>query len=532
MPSSKHICMLAAENDIIPGSKVGGIGDVVRDIPKAIAKLGSRVSVVIPAYGAFHLLPESVLVGTLTTEFRGRPERIELYELFANRDAGVNYYVLHHPLFGAGGPGKVYCNDDAHQPFATDASKFALFSVASLSVIKSGLLHSIDVLHLHDWHSALVTALIEYDPTFQDLKPIRCVYSIHNLALQGIRPFAESASSLEAWFPHLHYNKQLMGDPRWPHCVNPMATAIRLADKVHTVSPTYATEIIKPNNRSKGFHGGEGLEHDLQTCAEQERLHGIINGIDYSSSEKLTQRDAKSWANFLSQANDEMLRLIGNQSELTISDYLVHQRLTNWQLQPMPAHVVTSVGRLTDQKMALLLQPMEDGEIPLDSLLTLLRNRGLLLVLGTGDTELENTCRKLAAKYRHFLYFNQYSEQLSDLLFKNGDLFLMPSSFEPCGISQMLAMSVGQPCLVHEVGGLKDTISDEQTGYVFSGESLSAQSAAMISRFQEILLQREQQPDMYQKISATASKKRFNWQDSAERYKHAYQRHTHVPTTC
>lgn len=518
MSSPKHICMLAAENDVIPGGKVGGIGDVVRDIPKALAKLGSRVSVVIPAYSAFHLLPESVLIGTVTAEFRGRPERIELYELFAKQDEGVHYYVLHHPLFGAGGPGKVYCDDDANQPFATDANKFALFSVASLSIIQSGLLDTIDVLHLHDWHSALAAALIKYDPAFQNLQSIHCVYSIHNLALQGIRPFAESASSLEAWFPHLHYDKAQMSDPRWPHCVNPMATAIRLADKVHTVSPTYATEIVRPNDPSKGFHGGEGLDKDLQHCAEQGRLLGIINGIDYATNESLTHRDVSSWANFLSQANDEMLRIIGTQNALKSSDYVVHQRLARWQLQPMPAHVITSVGRLTDQKMALLLQPMQDGQVPLESLLDLLKNRGLLLVLGTGDTDLEKTCKKLAANNPHFLFFNKYSQHLSDLLFSNGDLFLMPSSFEPCGISQMLAMRSGQPCLAHEVGGLKDTINHDETGYLFSGDSLSAQSAAMIEQFEKVLTQREQRPTDYEKICLTASKERFNWQDSAEQY--------------
>lgn len=518
MPSPKHICMLAAENDVIPGGKVGGIGDVVRDIPKALAKLGARVSVIIPAYASFHLLPESALVGTVTAEFRGRPERIELYELFPNRDIGVHYYVLHHPLFGAGGPGKVYCDDDDNQPFATDANKFALFSVASLSIIQSGILDTVDVLHLHDWHSALALALIKFDPAFHALQSVHCVYSIHNLALQGIRPFAESASSLQAWFPHLHYNDVQMADPRWPHCVNPMAAAIRLADKVHTVSPTYATEIVKPNDQSKGFHGGEGLDQDLKNCADQGRLLGIINGIDYTLTEKVSQRTVKSWYSFLSQASDEMLRIIGTQNELKNSDYLVHQRIARWQSQPMPAHAVTSVGRLTDQKMALLLQPMQDGKIPLESLLELLQNRGLLLVLGTGDTELESTCKKLAAKHPHFLFFNQYSQHLSDLLFSNGDLFLMPSSFEPCGISQMLAMRAGQPCLAHEVGGLKDTIKNDKTGYLFSGDSLSAQSTAMIERFETVLRQREKQPAEYRKISVTASEERFNWQDSAEQY--------------
>jgi len=267
-----HICMMAAENDVIPGGKVGGIGDVVRDIPRALANHGCRITVIIPAYEAFHKLPGAALCGACSTQFRGRAERIELYELYANRDPGVRYLVMHHALFGAGGAGKVYCDDDADQPFATDASKFALFCAASLSAMVQDQIPAIDVLHLHDWHSALTLALIKFDKQYQALQSVPTVFSIHNLALQGIRPFSDNPSSFQAWYPHLHYQRTELADPRWNHCVNPVATAIRLAGKVHTVSPTYAQEILKPNNPSAGFHGGEGLQQELQTAQRENRL--------------------------------------------------------------------------------------------------------------------------------------------------------------------------------------------------------------------------------------------------------------------
>jgi len=514
----KHICMLASENDAIPGGKVGGIGDVVRDIPKALAQQGMRVTVVIPAYGAFHQLPEANTVATFTTEFRGRPERIEIYEVFAGRDERVRYLVLHHPLFAAGGIGSVYCDDDASQPFATDANKFALFSIAGLTAIKSGLLDTVDVLHLHDWHAALATVLLRFDPEFEQLKSIRCVFSIHNLALQGIRPFAESASSLEAWYPHLHYDKHLIADPRWPHCVNPVAAAIRLADKIHTVSPTYAEEIIQANDPDRGFHGGEGLEHDLRQSAQENRLIGIINGIADSEPTDLEARDAVNWAAFLQDAGDEMLRMMGSSGSIRTTDYIVHQRLMKWQYMPMPKHVISSVGRLTDQKMALLLEPLPDGQIPLDLLLESLKNRGILMLLGSGDKELETACQKLAAANSHFLFFNQYSARLSDLLFSFGDVFLMPSSFEPCGISQMLAMRQGQPCLAHAVGGLKDTIENDVTGFLFSGGSIAEQSTALLNRFEDVLSIRESKPEQFHSISDAAAKQPFGWDSSANRY--------------
>ncbi len=518
MSSPTHICMLASENDVIPGGKVGGIGDVVRDIPKALAQQGAQVSVVIPAYGAFHLLPEASLVGAFTAGFRGRPERIELYEVFANRDAGVRYLVLHHPLFAAGGPGAVYCDDDASQPFATDANKFALFCIASLRAIKVGLLDPIEVLHLHDWHSALATVLIQFDPEFQSLQSLHCVFSIHNLALQGIRPFSQSASSLEAWYPHLHYDRSQLADPRWPHCINPIAAAVRYADRVHTVSPTYATEIIQANDPSRGFHGGEGLEQDLQIAAEEHRLVGIINGIDYPEEAKPNEQNAKDWHRFIADTSDEMLRMIGLQSTLTTADYMAHQRLLRWQTQSTPNHIITSVGRLTEQKMALLLHALPDGQLPLEAMLESLQGRGLLMMLGTGDKALEQQCQNLAAKYPHFLFFKQYSERLSDLLFSNGDVFLMPSSFEPCGISQMLSMRHGQPCLAHAVGGLKDTIRDNDTGYLFSGNSMTEQATALVQRFNDVLTQRETQAAAFTAISQAASAEKFQWHDSAQRY--------------
>ncbi len=509
--------MLAAENDAIPGGKVGGIGDVVRDIPRALVKHDATVTVIVPAYGAFHLQPGAQIVGTCTALFHGKTERIEVYELFAGRDPGVRYLVLHHPLFAVAGVGRIYCNDDIHQPFATDANKFALFCVASLATIKCGLVGDIDVLHLHDWHAGLAMALISFDPEYQQFNQLRCVFSIHNLALQGIRPFAENASSLQAWFPHLHYDPSSLADPRWPHCVNPVASAIRLSDVVHTVSPTYAREILEPNDAERGFHGGEGLQQDLQNATHSGQLVGIINGIDYDTGNAQTNKPL-SWERFMQETGDELLRLMANTPTLRTTDYIAHQRLQHLQNKPRPTHILTGVGRLTDQKMALLLQALPDGRVPLDIMMTSLQGRGLLLLLGSGDADLEQQCQQIASHHPHLLFLNQYSQRLSELLFTHGDLFLMPSSFEPCGISQMLAMREGQPCLAHAVGGLRDTIRDDIDGFLFSGDSMATQSESLLNRLETVLKMRENQPDTYRKIQRLAKSQRFDWHSSAARY--------------
>lgn len=514
MPQHPHICMLAAENDVIPGAKVGGIGDVLRDIPKALALEGARVTVIIPAYNAFHTLPGSKFVDSATVSYAGQPEQVELYELYPDRDQGVTYLVLHHEELGACGAGSVYCDDPSDRPFATDASKFSLFCAGALQCLVDGVIGDIDVLHLHDWHAGFAAILRAYDPAFTALKNVRCVYSIHNLALQGIRPLEDDQSSLNHWYPKLAYDAKSIADPRWPNCVNPTVASIRLADIVHTVSPSYSLEIIQPNAPQRGFHGGEGLERDLQQCAARDALVGIINGIDYDD----VNTSRLEWHAMMTTIGETLISWLGDSSSINTTDYVAHQRTQQWLSSNRPRHVFTSVGRLTSQKMALLLAPTTDGSTVLDDMLISMDGVGVFILLGSGDLELEAMCRKSAAVHSNFLFLNRYAQSLSDLLFANGDVFLMPSSFEPCGISQMLAMRHGQPCIVHAVGGLRDTIIDMEDGFHFSGESVAQQVQGFQDCVQKVMNMRELQPEQFRQIAGVAREKRFHWSTSAKQY--------------
>ena len=534
--------MLAAENDAIPGGKVGGIGDVIRDLPPALALEGVETSVLLPAYGRFHEESGGRCLRAFSVPFGGRLERVELYELEALSSGGVRQYVLHHPLFATGGDGRIYCDDPPGRPFARDATKFALFSIAALAALREGHLGELDVLHLHDWHAALAAVLIAFDPEFGALGRLRTVYGIHNLALQGVRPLSGDPSSLGAWYPRLHYRLEALVDPRWPDCINPMAAGIRLCERVHTVSPTYAREILRSNDPERGFHGGEGLEKDLAAVAADGRLAGIVNGIDYPEAVRAAAgggaggadaarplgaapalapeeaRDEASWTALVDALGDGLLGTLGSAGTLAAADYLAHRRLLAWRAERRPAHLLTAVGRLTAQKVALLLHRRPDGRLTLDTLLERLAGRGALVVLGTGDAALEASCQRLAARHPHFCFLRRYSNRLSELLFAAGDLFLMPSSFEPCGISQMLAMRAGQPPLVHAVGGLADTVEDGADGFAFRGHSLDAQSEALLARLEEALALREREPRRWQDIVRTARSRRFRWRESARRY--------------
>ncbi|MFW2367601.1 MAG: glycogen synthase [Desulforhopalus sp.] len=509
--------MVASENDALPGGKVGGIGDVLRDIPPALGDLGHRVHVITPDYGVFSQLPGAEPRGSVQILFAGKTERVDLCTVPAkNPHENVLLWVLEHPLFAGEGGGVIYCDDPADRPFATDATKFALFCSAVCQAIADGHFGILDVLHLHDWHAAMVAILLEYDEQYHLLQGFHSVFTIHNLALQGIRPLSGDDSSLEVWFPHLKYDHRLIHDPRVTHCINLMRSGVNLCDKVHAVSPSYAQEILIPSNADQGFFGGEGLENDLQRAAEDGRLHGILNGCEYPRK----QEKVLPLSELLLQCEKELLAWIAAKPTVESAHLISLQCLTRrWvshtSTQPF---LLTSVGRITEQKVRILRQEMANGQSALEQLLDILGEDGIFLMLGSGDLELELFFTQVAARKQNFIFLKGYSESLASSLYESGDLFLMPSSFEPCGISQMLAMRAGQPCLVHGVGGLRDTVKNNKNGFVFSGKSPMMQAMRMLESCEAILELHDTHSEQWQEISMRAAKERFLWSDVAKEY--------------
>ncbi|MDH3219767.1 MAG: glycogen/starch synthase [Gammaproteobacteria bacterium] len=514
-----HILMVAAENGALPGGKVGGIGDVVRDVPTALARRSCRVSVITPAYGVFARLPGARQLQTLRVRFGGQIEAPVLYRLDEVGGDKVRHYVIDHPLFSSCGAGRIYCDDPPGQPFRTDAGKFALFCRAVAVAIESGSFADPDVLHLHDWHAAFLLILRRYDPGCASLRKLRCVYSIHNLAVQGIRPFANDASSLEAWYPDLVYVRRQLADPRWSDCVNPMASAIRLADAVHTVSPSYAEEILSPGDSENGIHGGEGLEQDLRAARDEKRLFGILNGCEYPAQPNPALPD---WPALLRRMRELVLFWASGSPVLASTLFLAHHALARLS-DERPHMLLTSVGRITDQKIGLMRQPTTSGRPALHLALEALGDRGMLLMVGTGDPACEQFLGATMAAERNFVYLRGYSDELGDAFYRQGDLFFMPSSFEPCGISQMLALRAGQPCLVHNVGGLRDTVRDNRTGFVFGGNNLTEQADALVATLRRAIDQFDKKSSKWQTMREAAAAARFDWADSIDAYlQHLY----------
>ncbi len=499
------LLLLAAENGALPGGKVGGMGDVIRDVPRALAALGHQVSVLLPGYQHFSQLPGATLDTVLEVAFRNGSERMELWSLADDpAHPGLRCLILEHPLLAPCGPGRIYCDDGPGRPFASDASKFALFCAAAATALRDGVLPWPDRVHLHDWHTALVPVLARFEPEFAVLDELHFVYTIHNLALQGIRPLRGDESALEAWFPRMRYDYAFVGDPRYPDCFNPMRAGIRLCRKVHAVSPTYAREIQAS--------AGEGLAQDLQEAARDGRLEGILNGCEYPQPGP----EPVAFSTLLTAIRAELKRW----QQGVAADYAVQaaSKVDRWRRRKRPATLVTSVGRLTDQKVRLLRLPCSDGRSVLEHLLDRLGHRGLFLLLGSGDPELEAFFATVSARRDNFVFLRGFSEALSEKLYATGDLFLMPSSFEPCGISQMLAMRAGQPCLVHSVGGLADTVRDGVNGFAFGGADEKEQARHLLQRFDQALTLRTADPAEWDEICAAAAAARFEWAGVARAY--------------
>jgi len=352
--------------------------------------------------------------------------------------------------------------------------------------------------------------LTNYAAQYKHLRDIRTVFSIHNLSYQGTRPFSDDESSLAAWYPQLQTDVDKIVDPRYSDCVNPMAAAIRLADLVSAVSPTYAGEICRPSDPATGFIGGEGLEDDLIEARDDGRLHGVLNGCYYD--QPVGRRPG--WQRLLGMIEIQ-LRDWQKKQPTNEAHALALERLGSLPKR-RPAHLMTSIGRLVAQKATLLLHRFEDGTIALGRIAEAVGKQGVIFVLGSGDPELEERMLDLARQTPNLVFLQGYSEDLAAPLYRGGDLFLMPSSFEPCGISQMLAMRGAQPCVAHGVGGLKDTIEDGVTGFLFYGDSPAAQAEEFVKATARALNIRSTNPVGWQKMCRAAAACRFDWASAAE----------------
>lgn len=429
LSKTPHTNILMASAEIAPLAKVGGLADVVGALPKALVNQTS-VSLIMPFYTGLLNARQSISLvkKNISLELGHKKQRFDLYRTYLPNTKIVVYLVKHSLLAGKA----VY---NATNP-RLDIERFILFSKAVVAAIADGNF-SADIIHCHDWHTALIPCYIdEYHLRYHDFPNIKTILTIHNLASQGIAgldilDYANLDKKLNPALLEDYYDQD-------NNIIDILKVGILSADLVTTVSQTYAQEIL-------GKEYGCGLESYLQR--RRRDLYGIVNGIDTiifnpQTDKNLFKRYNKQ--NFVSgklankQALQKKLKLPLNQ-------------------QPLLAMVT----RLVEQK---------GFDILLSALDTFLEQQtASLVILGTGNPVIERALQSLAKKYPDQLSLQLgFDAKLAQVIYAASDFFLMPSYFEPCGLGQMIAMRYGSLPVVRATGGLKDTVIHYKNGLVFT----------------------------------------------------------------
>lgn len=485
-----HVAFASAE--AAPFVKTGGLGDVAGSLPQALKAAGAEVIVFVPKYD------------TIAQEYKDRMDHLcdfyvplgwrnEYCGLERLNHRGVDYlFIDNEHYFSRGYP----------YGFFDDGERFAFFSKAVVESLQH-LPHALngftcDVLHCNDWHTAMAPVFLrefyQASPLYQNVKT---VFSIHNIAFQG----QYSAKVLNDILGLAHIPAAAFQLTCGPDAVNYMQGALNYTDSITTVSPTYAEEI-------KTAEFGEHLDGILRRRAPI--LQGIVNGIDTDGFDPAT--DSRIAQNFT----------VEDRSGKAVCKARLQEELGLEVRDDRPLMVM--VTRLTRQK------GMDLVTYALDRILS---GGVQVAVLGTGDTEYENALRYFEGKYPGTMAARiQFDPALSQRMYAGADLFLMPSLFEPCGLSQMIAMRYGTLPIVRETGGLKDTVipyncyTGEGTGFSFAHFNGDEMADAVFRAARLFWDDRA----AFNGLVENAMRADFSWKRSAEAYIAVYHNlHPEIP---
>ena len=471
MADSLKILFIGAE--AAPFAKQGGLGDVVGSLPKALRQLGHDVRVVIPAYANIERGYPGVepMPGALSVPVRATTLPAGVWQgLLPGSDVPI-YFIAERNLFDR--PNIYGYHDDAY--------RFAFFSRAALELTLA-LDWRPDVIHAHDWHTAPAIAWLANsgwsDPR---LYHIPTLFTIHNLAHQG-------RTSTDIW-DYLRVHTGALYEEGYGE-VNFMARGIYHATMITTVSPTYGREIMTRD-------GGAGLSGLLQQRSFD--VHGILNGVDYSE-----------W----DPAADPRLPTHFDEETLDLRRELRHQLQEGLGLPVVDdIPLVAMITRLDWQKGLQIT-----GEV-IHRLLNNWAGEAQFVVLGTGDESFERMLEKFADYHRgKMAAVLKFNARLAPLIYGGADIFLMPSLFEPCGLSQMIAMRYGCVPVVRATGGLEDTIWDGVTGFKFGDFSAESFWQALA---RAIYVYNVDKP-RWRDIQLAGMRTDFSWRRSAAAYDQVY----------
>lgn len=479
--SSKKMQIVFASAECAPFVKTGGLGDVAGSLPAALVRAGAEVIVMVPKYA------------TIKDEYKSQMEhfsdfyvslgwRNEYCGLEKLEHDGVTYMFIDNERYFA---------HDYPYGFFDDGERFAFFSKAiteSLQHLPAGF--ECDILHCNDWQTALAPVFLrEFYQGLPLYDRVKTVFSIHNVAFQG--QFSDTVMEDILGVAHIPAAASQL---RCDACsINYMLGALRYADAITTVSPTYANEIQTPEF-------GEGLDGVLRERSYA--LQGILNGIDVAGFDPAT--DKRIAANYT----------VEDRSGKAVCKAKLQEELGLEVRDDRPLMVM--VTRLTRQKGLDLVMYALDR---------ILAGGVQVAVLGTGDRDYEDGLRYFQDKYPGTMAARiEFDPALSQRMYAAADMFLMPSKFEPCGLSQIIAMRYGTLPIVRETGGLKDTVipynefTGEGTGFSFSNFNGDEMGDAVFRAARLFWDNR----DAWNQLVTQAMSQDFSWTRSADKYLDLY----------
>ena len=479
--TSKKMQIVFASAECAPFVKTGGLGDVAGSLPSALVRAGAEVIVMVPKYA------------TIKDEYKAQMEHFaDFYVSLGWRNEYCGLEKLEHD-------GVTYMFIDNERYFARDypygffddGERFAFFSKAiteSLQHLPAGF--ECDILHCNDWQTALAPVFLrEFYQGLPLYDRVKTVFSIHNVAFQG--QFSDTVMEDILGVAHIPAAASQL---RCDACsINYMLGALRYADAITTVSPTYASEIQTPEF-------GEGLDGVLRERSYA--LQGILNGIDVAGFDPAT--DKRIAANYT----------VDDRSGKAICKAKLQEELGLEVRDDRPLMVM--VTRLTRQKgMDLVMYALD----------RILAGGVQVAVLGTGDRDYEDGLRYFQDKYPGTMAARiEFDPALSQRMYAAADMFLMPSKFEPCGLSQIIAMRYGTLPIVRETGGLKDTVqpynefTGEGTGFSFSNFNGDEMGDAVFRAARLFWDNR----DAWNQLVTQAMSQDFSWMRSADKYLDLY----------
>lgn len=470
--------VLFAVSECVPFVKTGGLADVAGALPKELKKLGTEVHVMLPNYSL--ISDEFKQSFQFKTSIEVQVGSMNQYCGIFNMELdGITYHFIDNEYYFH--RSSLYGQDD-------DGERFSFFSKAVLECIPH-LDFIPDVIHSHDWHTAMVNFLLKFQyrhiPMYEKIKT---VFTIHNLQFQGIFPF-EKISELLQVDPQYFNMEQL----EFYGNVNFMKGGIVSSDRVTTVSPTYKEEIQFP-------YFGERLDGLLRKHSD--KLIGIVNGIDDSVYNPRIDRDIA-----VSYDLDTIKGKLENKKVLQHYFGLPEKDSTP---------IIAMVTRLTPQKgLDLVLHVFHE----------MIQDDVQFILLGSGDHHFENFFNQMAQEYpdkvKVYIGFN---EALAHQIYAGADLFLMPSQFEPCGLGQLIALQYGTIPIVRETGGLNDTVQsyDESSG-IGNGFSFKNLNAHDLLHTVRRALDFYHQNENWSRLIQNAMTQDYSWLQSAKKYNEIYE---------